>query len=237
MLTTPTLDRLREMKLQGMTKALEEQLASEKYNGLAFEERLGFLIDAEAIDRENRRLRTRLKAARLRLQACMEDIEYRNSRGLDRSLLRSLSTCQWIRDHQNVLITGSTGVGKSYVACAFGHAACMKGYRAFYFRASRLFPDLALAKADGRYPRLMGRISRVDVLILDDFGLSVLGDQERRDLLEILEDRYGRRSTVITSQLPTKHWHDAMSGRDYCARAPPATSSGAAWATPCPPNR
>ena len=211
MLRTPTLDKLREMKLQGMLRALEEQQGSSKYKGLSFDERLGLLVDAEHIERQNRRLRSRLRAAKLRLQASIEDLDYHCKRtGLDRSLMAKLATCQWIHEHRCITVHGPTGVGKSYVACALGHEACMKGMRVLYFRATRLFPDLELARADGRYARLMNTIARSDVLIIDDFGLCVLTDHERRDLLEILEDRHDRRSTIMTSQLPRKAWYDVV---------------------------
>jgi DNA replication protein DnaC len=212
MLNTPTLDKLHAMNLRGMARVAQEQMENpSKYEGLTFDERLAFLVDAEFTEQESRRLRTRLKAAKLRLQACMEDLDYRAPRkGLDRALLRKLADCQWVHEHRNVTITGPTGVGKSFVACALAHEACLKGLRVLYFRVSRLLPDLELASGDGRYPRILRALARADVLLLDDFGLAPLQDRERRDLLEILEDRYGRRSTIVTSQLPAKQWHDAI---------------------------
>ena len=209
-MTTQTMDRLRELKLTGMAKALEEQISSAGYDGMGFEERLGLLVDREVTERGNRRLQTRLRKARLRQQACMEDIDYRHSRGLDRSVMRHLSTCRWIRDHHNIIVTGPTGVGKSYISCALAHRACVEGYTAMYFRAPRLFGELAVARGDGRYARLMNSISRVQLLVIDDWGLSVLTESERKDLLEILEDRHGVYSTIVAGQLPVEHWHEAI---------------------------
>jgi DNA replication protein DnaC len=210
MLTLPILDKLRTLKLSGMIKAFEEQRASSDYESLSFEERLGFLVDREATERENRRLQSRLRQAKLRLTACMEDIDYHHPRGLDRSLMRSLSSCQWIKDHLNVLISGPTGAGKSFIACALGHRACLEGFKAVYFRAPRLFHDLGVARGDGRYSKLMNSIAKAHLLVIDDWGLSVLSDQERGDLLEILEDRHGIHSTVMASQLPVDHWHEVI---------------------------
>ncbi len=211
MLLHPTTEKLITLKLHGMTRALEEQTASSKdYDDLGFEERLGLLIDRELTEQENRRLYSRLRKARLKLQASMEDIDYRQKRGLDKTLMKSLSQCKWIREHLNILLTGPCGVGKSFIACALGHKACIEGYKDLYFRASRLFESLALAKGDGRYTRLMNSIAKKDLLIIDDWGLSVLNDQERTDMLEILEDRHGTHSTIITSQLPAEHWHEAI---------------------------
>lgn len=210
MLTIPTLDKLRVLKLPGMAKAFEEQLASSDYEHLSFEERLGLLVDREATERENRRLQSRLKQAKLRQTACMEDIDYHHPRGLDRSLMRSLSTCRWMKDHLNILISGPTGAGKSFIACALGHRACLEGFKVLYFRAPRLFPDLALARGDGRYSKLMSSMAKAHLLVVDDWGLSVLADQERRDLLEILEDRHGIHSTIMASQLPVEHWHEVI---------------------------
>lgn len=210
MLNIPTLERLRELKFYGMAKAFEEQLSATEYQDLSFEQRIALLIDREAMDRENRRLASRLKRAKLRQQACMEDIDYRHPRKLDKSLMQSLASGQWIRDHLNVLFTGPTGVGKSYLACALGHKACLLGYKVLYFRASRLFEDLAIARGDGRYLKLMNAIAKADLILLDDWGLSSLSEREQRDFLEILEDRHGLRSTIMTSQIPTDHWHELM---------------------------
>jgi len=210
MLHHPTTEKLNVLKLSGMSKALEEQRTSAEYNDLNFEERLGLLVDREITERENRRLMTRLRQARLSPQICLADIDYRCTRGLDKSLMRSLSECQWIKDHVNILITGATGVGKSFISEALAHQACLKGYRALKIRLPRLFEDLSIAKGDGRLNKLMNAIRRMDVLILDDYGLDVLSDQERKFFLEILEDRYEIHPTIITSQLPVKHWHEAI---------------------------
>lgn len=210
MLNIPTLEKLKSLKLHGMLRAFEEQLKSSDSESLSFEERLGLIVDQEAIDRENRSLQSRLKQAKLRQRACMEDIDYRQSRGLDKSLVKSLSTCKWIKDKLNVLITGPCGVGKSYLACALGQRACLEGHKVVYFRASRLFPDLAVARGDGRYTKLMNTISKAQLLIIDDWGLSVMNEQERNDLLEILEDRHGIQSTIVASQLPMEKWHEII---------------------------
>lgn len=210
MLTVPTLDKLRELRLHGMVSAFEEQLAGTEFGELTFEERLGVMVDRELIERENRRLKSRLKTAKLRQQACMEDIDYRHPRGLDKSLMMSLYTCQWIREHLNILITGPTGVGKSFIACAFGHRACLSGFKVLYFRGPRLFQDIALARGDGRYNKVMNTIAKTHVIVIDDWGLSSLTDQEQRDFLEILEDRHGIHSTIISSQVPLEHWHELM---------------------------
>jgi len=210
MLTIPTLDKLKTLKLNEMARALEEQMGSQDWESLNFEERLGLLVDRELTFQENRRLQTRLKQAKLRQSVCMEDINYRHPRGLDKSLVKSLSTCRWIKDRHNVLITGPTGAGKSFLACALGHRACMEGFKVLYFRAPRLFDALGVARGDGRYCKLMASIAKADLLVIDDWGLSVLGVQERNDLLEVLEDRHELKSTVVASQLPVEHWHEAV---------------------------
>jgi len=210
MLTVPTLERLRELRLDGMAQAFEEQMASSDFNELTFEERLGLLVDVEVTLRKNRRLRSRLRKAKLRQQACMEDIDYRQPRGLDKPLMKSISTCKWIREHLNVLIGGPTGVGKSFIACALGHRACLEGFSVFYARAPRLFVELSVARGDGRYVKLMHTIAKSPLLIIDDWGLSIMTDQEQRDLLEILEDRHNRGSTIIATQIPIENWHEII---------------------------
>ncbi len=210
MLKTPTREKLQNLKLNGMLRGLEEQNASSEYESLSFEERLGLLVDLETIERENRRLKTRLKQAKLRQTACFEDIDYRHRRGLDKSLMLSLGTCGWIKEHQNIIITGATGVGKSYLACALAHKACLEGHKTLYYRVSRLFRELHAAQGDGTYLKLMTKISKFQVLVIDDWGLENLKDQQRNDLLEVLEDRHGVRSTIITSQLPVEHWHEVI---------------------------
>jgi DNA replication protein DnaC len=211
MLTHPTLEKLHALKLTGMARALTHQLTTPDIDGLGFEERFGLLVDYEMTERENRRLSTRLKKARLRQSATLEDLDTRTPRGLDKGLLTQLSACRWLAERLNVLICGPTGVGKSYLACALAHRACREGYTAQYTRLPRLLEDLALARADGTYPKLLARLARLDLLVLDDWGLAKLNDPQSRDLLEVLEDRYERRSTLVTSQLPTKHWHEVIS--------------------------
>jgi DNA replication protein DnaC len=207
MLTHPSYEKLQTLQLKGMLKALEEQQHTQDIDSLCFEERLGLLLDREMTERQTRRMRTRLKKAKLRHQAVVEDIDYRHPRGLDKSLVLSLSGCAWIKEHQNLIITGPTGIGKSWLACALAHKACREGYSALYTRLPRLLQDMGIARGDGRYPKLMKDLAKTDLLILDDWGLAPLGNEQRRDLLEILEDRHGLRSTLVTSQLPVESWH------------------------------
>lgn len=207
MLKHPTLDKLQTLKFTGMVAALNDQMAMQDIDDLAFEERLGLLIDREITERENRRLTSRLRRAKLRHNAALEDIDYQNPRGLDKGLIQSLAACQWVKEHLNVLITGPTGVGKTWLACALAQKACREGYTAQYVRITRLLRELMIAKGDGRYPKLLANLAKVDVLILDDWGLMKLSAENRRDLLEVLEDRHGIRSTIATSQLPIDEWH------------------------------
>ena len=210
MLTHPTMEKLQTLKLTGMLKALNEQQQMPEIDSLGFEERLGLLIDREATERENRKLATRLKKAKLRQSAVLEDLDFRRTRGLDKALILSLAACAWITKGINILICGPTGVGKSYLACALAHKACLEGHSALYLRLPRLFEELRLAKADGRYGKLMLGYAKTDLLVLDDWGLTPMTDQQRRDLLELMEDRYGLKSTIITSQLPITAWHEAI---------------------------
>lgn len=210
MLTHPTVEQLENIRLTGMATALREQLEMNDINELSFEERLGLLIDRETVFRENRRLKTRLRKAKLRHNAAIEDIDYRTPRKLDKSVVMKLADCQWIKNRQNLIITGPTGIGKSYLACAFAQKACREGYDAVYLRLSRLFEDLILAKGDGRYIKVLAGFAKTDLLILDDYGLAKLNREKRHDLLEILEDRHGIRSTLVTSQLPVKNWHEQI---------------------------
>jgi DNA replication protein DnaC len=207
MLNHPTLDKLHELRFTGMAKALTEQMALPDIDELSFEERLGLLVDREMTEREDRRLTTRLRQAKLKQNACIEDIDFKQPRGLDKSLILDLAQCQWIKKHLNLLITGPTGVGKTWVACALAQKACREGFTSLYLRLPRLLQELPIAKGDGTYTRLMNRLAKVDVLILDDWGLSKLIAEQRRDLLEILEDRHDNRSTIVTSQLPLDQWH------------------------------
>lgn len=209
MLTEPTNEKLKAMRLDAMAAAWKEQTGKPDMGRLSFDERFGLLVDAEWLHRENRRLAKTLRDAKLRLaSACVEDIEYSPKREIDRAQIRQLASCRWVAEHQNVLITGMTGTGKTYVACALAQQACRKGHRAIYRRASRLFSELALARAEGTYPRLLARLARADVLVLDDWAMAPITDVERRDLLEVLEDRCGGRSTIVTSQVPPKKWHE-----------------------------
>lgn len=210
MLRHTTLDQLQDLKLHGMAKAFAEQLSMPDLSALSFEERLGLLVEREAAERSSRRLTGRLRKANLREQAVLEDTDWRAPRGLDKGQILRLAACQWIADHLNVLITGKAGVGKTFLACALAHKACREGYTALYLRVPRLFRDLAIARGDGSYDRLLQSYARTDLIVLDDWGLVPVGAAERRDLLEILEDRYGRRSTVVTSQLPVKSWYEVI---------------------------
>jgi DNA replication protein DnaC len=210
MLITPTIDKLQAMALGGMARALAEQLESPTYAELSFEERLGLLVDREAQDRENRRLARHLKAAKLRSDAVIEDLDLRAPRGLDRSTILGLAESHWVAAHRNVLVTGPTGVGKTFLACALAHSAIRRGHSALYLRLPRLLDELVLARADGRLPRLMAAWARVDVLVLDDLGLQPIPPPRAADLLEVIEDRHGLRSTIVTSQLPVGHWHEAL---------------------------
>jgi len=210
MLAHPTHERLIALGLAGMAKAFEEQRASPDLAALSFEERVGILADREAAERDTKRMTARLKFAALRQDACVEDIDLRTPRGIDRALLARLAAGDWIDRRQNCLITGPTGVGKSWLACALGHKACRDGRSVFYQRVPRLFEALALARGDGRHARMLKTLARVELLILDDWGLSVLTQSQRIDLLEILEDRNGRGSTIVTSQVPTDQWHEVI---------------------------
>jgi DNA replication protein DnaC len=210
MLTHPTSERLLALGLAGMAKALDEQRHNHSAEGLSFEERLALLVDREAAERESKRLVTRLKFANLRQNACVEDLDTKAARGLDKALFAKLAAGDWIARRQDLLITGKTGTGKSWLACALGHKACRDGRAVAYHRVPRLFEALTIAKGDGRHARLLKSIAKIDVLILDDWGLGILAPTERRDLLEILEDRHGRGSTIVTSQLPVDHWHEAI---------------------------
>lgn len=210
MLLNPLIHKLQQLRLYTMAKALKEQMEQPTITQLSFEDRLGFIVDMEITSRENRRLQTRLRKARLQQSACMEDIDYYSSRNLDKSLLSTLSQCQWATSHQNILIVGPCGTGKTFLACALAHKACLHGYTAYYCRLGRLLSELQLNKGDGQYGKRMNELAKTDVLILDDFGLSPLTDEQRRDLLEILDDRHDKRSTIVTSQVPVKLWHETI---------------------------
>ena len=211
MLREPTMEKLQGMHLGAMGAAWLEQQQNADVVALSFDERFAMLVDAEWMTRENKRLDRVLKEAKLRLaEASLEGIDYPPRRELDKAFVRQLGSCKWIAEHQVVLISGATGTGKTYVACALAQQACRKGYRALYRRAPRFFDELRLARADGSYPRLLARLARVDVLVIDDFAIAPVSDTERRDLLEVLKDRYEMRATVISSQLPPDRWHDYL---------------------------
>jgi DNA replication protein DnaC len=211
MLNEPTVEKLKTLRLHAMAEAWATQHAQPDIAALSFDERFGLLVDAEWLARENARLRRALKEAKLRMSsACVEDIEYAAKRELDKALIRQLASCRWVVEHQNVIITGKTGTGKTYIACALAQQACRQGYRAIYRRAPRLFQELALARADGTYARLLARLARADVLIIDDWALSPLTAEQRNDTFEILEDRYGGRSTIFASQLDAKRYHEYL---------------------------
>lgn len=208
MLLEQTLQKLRSLRLNGIAIALEQQLAQPEFHKLSFEERLGLLVDRESLDRNNRRITDLLRKARLRQPACIEDIDYKQPRGLDRSYMATLITCDFIRHHHNLLITGPTGCGKSWLACAIGQQACRQGLSVKYLRVAKLIEELRIAHADGSYVAMLSQLAKSDILILDDFGIDQLSQQDQRDLLEIIEDRHKLKSTLITSQLSIKHWHD-----------------------------
>ena len=210
MLMQPTIEKLHSMKLFGMVEAIRRQTEDPEVGRLSFEERLSLLVDQQWDWRQNKALVRRLKTARFKLEASVEDIDYRHPRRLDRQLIRTLSGSDWVRLHHNLLVTGPCGVGKSFIACALAHKAVRDGFTALYVRASRLFRDLAISRADGSFGKMLDRFARIDVLIVDDWAMAPLADSERRDFLEICDDRYSIRSTVLTSQLPISHWHDQI---------------------------
>lgn len=209
MTQTIILSQLRQLKLTGMAQAFTEQQEQPSLQDLSFSERLAFLIDRELLTRNNRRITNLLRQAKLRQQACIEDIDYQHPRNLNKSLFAQFTTMDFIRKHHNLIITGPTGGGKSYLACAVGHQACRQGLSVRYLRLPRLLEELPIAHADGSYGKLLSQLLKTDLVILDDFGLApALSAQQRNDLFNIIEDRHQIRSTLITSQLPVKHWHD-----------------------------
>ena len=210
MLNEQTLDRLSLMRLHGMAAFLRDWLSNPKKADVSPAELVGLIADAEWIHRENRKLRTRLAKAKMRQDACVEDIDYAIARGLAKPKMLELSTSGWVAEHHNLIITGATGLGKSYLACALGNKACRDGYTVAYRRTSRLFDELAQARADGTYTTTMKRIAKMNVLILDDFGVEPLGARDRKELLEVVEDRYGVSSTIITTQLEPSDWHPVI---------------------------
>ena len=209
MLNQPTLDKLRTLKLTGMANAFQEQLIK-PLPDLDFEARLGMLVDQEWLLRENRKLQRRLSQAKLQQAASIEDIDYEKSRGLVKTKVLELSRSNWLQQHLNLLITGSTGCGKTYLACALAHRACLDGYTSRYYRLPRLWEELKIAKANGTYGYWLAQLAKIDLLILDDWGLVTPDVERRQDLLEILDDRYQKKSTIVTSQVPTTHWHEHL---------------------------
>lgn len=209
MLHQPTLEKLRALKLTGMADAFQEQL-KKPLSDLDFESRLGMLVDQEYLLRENRRLKKRLQQAKLQQSACIEDINYEKPRGLVKAKVMELSRSQWLQQHLNILVTGPTGCGKTYLACALAHRACLDGYTSRYYRLPRLWEELKIAKANGTYSQWLSQIAKIDLLILDDWGLVTPDIDRRQDLLEVLDDRYQKKSTIVTSQLPPTHWHEYL---------------------------
>lgn len=210
MLNQPTIEKLQTMKLFGMADAFRAQLESTDSSQLSFEERFALLVDQQWLWKENRALARRLRSARLKERGVIEDIDYQHPRGLDRKLMRSLASSEWVRHNQNVLLIGPTGIGKTWLACALAQKACRDGFSVSHKRTPELFRELAIAHVDGSIGRVLVKLSRIDVLVLDDFAMAPLKDSERRDFLEICDDRYQRRSLILTSQLPVAHWHEQI---------------------------
>jgi DNA replication protein DnaC len=208
MLNEQTIEKLYHMKLNGMAEAFKEQLHQPDLADLSFEERFALLVERHWTWKEDRRMKRLLSLAKLKINACIEDIDFKAPRGLQKSVILQLSSCDWIKNAHNVIITGPTGAGKTYLACALANRACRMGLSAFYIRIPNLFHDLAIARADGSYSKIMKKLARSKVLIIDDLGLAPMNAQERRDLLEVVEDRHGLASTVVAAQLPLEHWHE-----------------------------
>jgi len=208
MMSSLLIDQLHQLKLAGMASALQHQLEQPEAQGLPFEQRLSLLLDQEVLQRDNRRLSRLLKAAKLRVSACVEEVDYRHPRGIDRGAFVELTHGHWIERKQNLCITGPTGTGKTWLACALGNQACRQGQSVRYLRLPRLFEQLRIAHGDGTYPRLLNQFAKADLLILDDWGIQKMNATQRNDLMEVIEDRHGLRSTLIASQLPVDHWHD-----------------------------
>ncbi|UCF57497.1 MAG: IS21-like element helper ATPase IstB [Deltaproteobacteria bacterium] len=208
MLTEQTINKLYAMKLNGMAEALKEQLQQPHAHDLSFEERFALLVDRQWTWTENRRMKRLLHNARLKINACIEDIDFRTPRGLDKSVILHLANGDWISNTHNIIITGPTGVGKTYLACALANRACRMGFQSYYIRLPQLFQQLTIARADGSYPTLMKKLLKANVLVIDDLGLAPMSAPERRDLLEVIEDRHGIASTIVAAQLPIEHWHE-----------------------------
>lgn len=205
-----TFEKLYHLKLHGFAHALEEQFKDPDVSSLSFEDRLAGLVDAQWLWRENRAVASRLRKARLKVPASMENVNYRHQRQLDKSLMRSLASCEWVKQRHNITISGASGLGKTYLCCALLEQACRKGFTAYYVSAPKFFRQLAIGYADGSFDRLLSRLAKIDVLGIDDWGLNPLGEMERRHFLEVMDDRGGSRSTVLTSQFTVERWHDQI---------------------------
>jgi DNA replication protein DnaC len=208
MLNQQTIEKLHALKLIGMAEAFQDQLSQPDIGRLSCEERFGLIVDRQWTWKEGCRMQRYLKQAKLKLNACVEDIDYKTPRGIDQSVMMRLISCDWIRQHQNIIITGPTGAGKTFLACALANKACREGYRTFYIRSPKLYYELAVSRGDGSYGQLINKLARTQILIIDDLGLAPMTDSERRDLLEVIEDRHGSASTIVTSQLPIENWHE-----------------------------
>jgi DNA replication protein DnaC len=203
-------EQLLNLKLSGMLTAFEEQLCMTDIKNLSFEERLSLLLDRESLEKNNRKLKRRLAQAKLKINASIEEMDYSGSREIDKPFILSLANCTWIEKAQNIIVTGATGVGKTYLACALAQKACREGFSVGYYRISMLLNTLAIAKGDGQYQKQLNQLSNFKLVVLDDFGLSILTESQRRDLLEIFEDRYNLKSTIIVSQMPIDSWHEII---------------------------
>ena len=208
MLNQQTIEKLHALKLIGMAEAFQDQLSQPDIGRLSCEERFGLIIDRQWTWKEDCRMQRYLKQAKLKLNACVEDIDYKAPRGIDQSVMMRLISWDWIKQHQNIIITGPTGAGKTFLACALANKACREGYRTFYIRSPKLYYELAVSRGDGSYGQLINRLARTQILVIDDLGLAPMTDSERRDLLEVIEDRHGSASTIVTSQLPIENWHE-----------------------------
>jgi DNA replication protein DnaC len=210
MLNQQTINKLYELKLTGMAEAFTDQLKQPDMDKLSFAECFGLIVDRQWTWKENNRMERYLKNARMKLNACVEDIDYKTPRGIDRSVIMSLISCDWVKRHHNIIITGPTGAGKTFLACALTNKACREGYRALYVRSPKFSYQMALAKGDGSYGKTINKLAKAQVLVIDDLGLAPMTDAERRDLLEVVEERHGHASTIVTSQLPVEHWHEQI---------------------------
>jgi DNA replication protein DnaC len=208
MLNQQTIEKLHALKLIGMAEAFKDHLSQPDIDRLSFEERFGIIVDRQWTWKEDFRMQRYLKQAKLKIHACVENIDYRTPRGIDQSVMMRLISCDWIRQQQNIIITGPTGAGKTFLACALANKACREGYRAFYIRSPKLYYELAVSRGDGSYGKLINKLARTQILVIDDLGLAPMTDSERRDLLEVIEDRHGSASTIVTSQLPIENWHE-----------------------------